>query len=145
MSLYIPTVNTRELPQTTSILTQYLPSVLASTCFNDEKLPFALEVKSTEIGHLFEHILLEYLCYFKLSQGYTNAEYSGVTKWNWERDPWGVFHIIINTGWDDTEIFSSAVQQSIILLQLILRQAQSSDLPILPSQPISPVFEQLEA
>lgn len=145
MSLLIPTVNTKEVPHTVELLTQYLPSVLNSTCFNDDQLPFAVEAQSTEIGHLFEHILLEYLCYFKLLKGYTNAEYSGVTKWNWERDPWGVFHITINTGYDDWEIFSQATQQSIVLLEMILCSSHASSLQVVPMLPISPTFDQVEA
>lgn len=141
MALYIPTVSTRHIPQTIDILKSYVPTVLDSLCFNDEKLPFSLEVKSTEIGHLFEHVLLEYLCYFKLLTGYTDAEYSGVTSWNWQRDPYGVFHITINTGWEDAEILSQALSQSILLLQHVLSHAMPTPLN-LPFEPLSPLFDQ---
>jgi len=146
MALFIPTVSTKDLSSTIPVLERFLPSVLDSTCFNDEKLPFALEVRSTEIGHLFEHILLEYLCYFKLQNGFTNAEYSGVTRWDWGRDPFGVFHITINTGNEDAEIISQAMKQSILLLQMILNEAKKTTLPYFVQQtvPLSPVFEGLD-
>src|SRR5258706_436221 len=80
MKLNTPIVNTRELPETYQLLETDLPSILRSQCFNELHLPFASEVKSTEIGHLFEHILLEYLCISKLEQGISNrASYSGNT------------------------------------------------------------------
>ena len=146
MALFIPTVSTKDISSTIPVLESYLPSVLHSTCFNDEKLPFALEVRSTEIGHLFEHILLEYLCYFKLQNGFSNAEYSGVTRWDWGQDPYGVFHITINTGSEDAEIIAQAMQQSILLLQMILHEAKKTTLPYFIEQtvPLSPVFESLE-
>lgn len=147
MALFIPTVCTKDIPSTIPVLEDYLPSVLHSTCFNDAQLPFALEVRSTEIGHLFEHILLEYLCYFKLQKGHNNAEYSGVTRWDWGRDPFGVFHITINTGSQDTEIISQAMQQSILLLQMILHEAKDASIPYLVNQtlPLSPVFKGLDS
>jgi len=148
MALQIPIVNTKDITDTASILQMYLPSVLYSTCFNDDKLPFAVEVQATEIGHLFEHILLEYLCYFKLLTGEKSAEYSGVTKWNWEKDPWGVFNITINAGLDEFEIFAQAMQQTILLTQYILNEYNPNSLA-LPTQflegpSVQPVFDQLE-
>ena len=144
MALFVPTVNTKEIPHTLETLTRYLPSVLHSTCFNDEKLPFAIEVRSTEIGHLFEHVLLEYLCYFKLLTGHSSAEYSGVTNWNWKKDPWGLFRITIDAGVEDEEIFTKAIEQSIMLLKILLRDQVPSSLPLIPSLPISPTFSHLD-
>lgn len=144
MSLHIPTVNTESIPETSDILSRYLPSVLESACFNDQHLPFSQEVYSTEIGHLFEHILLEYLCHYKLSKGHHDAEYSGVTQWDWKREPWGVFNITINTGFDDQDIIAESVDQSIKLLQIILctQKMYSSYYPGIQNQlPLSPRFE----
>jgi hypothetical protein len=58
-------VHTGHIPFIEDLLKKYLPTVLLTQCYNDEQLPFAQEVKDTEIGHLFEHILLEYLCQLK--------------------------------------------------------------------------------
>jgi len=149
MALANHVVNTKDIPSTISLLESYLPSVLYSTCFNDSGLPFAVEAQSTEIGHLFEHILLEYLCYFKLLEGVRSAEYSGVTQWNWEHDPWGVFHITINTGCADSEIFKKAMHQSILLLQIILNGSDPTSIPLPihldPERPVSPLFERLDS
>src|ERR1700761_2246371 len=62
MDLLYNQINTKEIPFITDLLQKNLPSVLQTTCYNDLDLPFHVEVKNTEIGHLFEHILLEYLC-----------------------------------------------------------------------------------
>jgi hypothetical protein len=121
MKLFTPTVNTKDIPWTFPLLQKNLPAVLQSMCFNEEKLPFAIEVRRTEIGHLFEHILLEYLCEEKLLKGCNEAMFSGRTKWNWERDPWGMFHITIKMPLSDTDIFSPALEKSIRLLKTIIR------------------------
>ena len=120
MKLLTPTVNTRDIPWTYSFLKKNLPSVLASKCFNEENLPFAIEVRRTEIGHLFEHILLEYLCEEKLMKGYSSAVFSGNTKWNWSRDPWGMFHIYVSMRRSDSDIFPQALEKSITLLKRII-------------------------
>lgn len=135
MKLLIPTVNTKDMPWTYPMLEKYLPSALRSTCFNEEKLPFAVEVRRTEIGHLFEHILLEYLCQEKLLKGYDKAIFSGNTQWNWRRDPRGMFHIYINLHYSDADIFPEALEKSIALAKMILRnEAEQSynPYPLLP-------------
>lgn len=113
-------INTADIPYTFDVLQSFLPSVLTTECFNDQGLPFSQEVKKTEIGHLFEHILLEYMCQFKINKGYKSAVYAGRTKWNWERDPKGVFHIRINCTLKDSDIFPLALGKSITLLKIIL-------------------------
>ncbi len=121
MKVFTSTVNTREIPWTYAFLKQSLPSILHSTCYNDEKIPFSVEVTRTELGHLFEHILLEYLCREKLRKGCEEAVFSGRTNWNWEREPFGLFHIIIDMGADDHDIFPQALQKTILLTkQLVL-------------------------
>jgi hypothetical protein len=125
MKLLIPTVNTKDIPWTYLSLQKNLPSILTSTCFNEEKLPFAIEVRQTEIGHLFEHILLEFLCQEKLLKGNCNeAIFSGNTKWNWERDPWGMFHIYIKIHRSDNDIFPRALEKSVGLLKKIIQNEQ---------------------
>lgn len=117
-------INTADIPSTGDILENFLPSVLNTECFNDQNLPFSLEVKRTEIGHLFEHIILEYMCQLKINKGHKSAAYTGRTKWNWERDPRGVFHIRINCTLKDADIFPLALEKSITLIKIILRHDQ---------------------
>lgn len=113
-------INTQELPHTKTFLKKELPTVLYSECFNDENLPFAKEVTKTEIGHLFEHILLEYLCSEKLTAGYQEATFTGRTHWNWKKEARGVFHITIDTGKENEQFFQLAVEKSIKLLQNVM-------------------------
>lgn len=124
MRLFTSIVNTKDIPYTLPTLKKILPSILRAECFNDKKLPFFKEVRKTEIGHLFEHILLEYLCISKISLGIQSACFEGHTHWNWEVEPKGTFHIYINTGYKDGEIFFGALKKSVELLSIILRDYQ---------------------
>src|SRR5579871_6993452 len=101
MKAFTKYVTTKEIPQTYHILKQELPHVLSSRCFNDQQLPFSEEVKATELGHLLEHILLQYLCQEKVAFGFEEATYNGITKWNWKRYPYGTFTITIDSGYED--------------------------------------------
>lgn len=124
MALKQDIFNTRELPQTYACLQRSLPSVLQSTCYNEDNYPFQTEVLHTEIGHLFEHILIENLCLLKLAQEYKSVEYSGVTKWNWIVYPKGSFHITISAGQTDRNIFAEAMGKSIALVTTIINSSQ---------------------
>lgn len=120
MSLFIPQVNTVDFPNTFSILQKMLPSVLKTECFNDDNNPFFEEVRHTEVGHLFEHILLDYLCMLKIMKGFSSATYSGRTSWNWKKDAYGTFHIAIGAGQREQEIFMEALKKTIDLIHMIL-------------------------
>lgn len=126
MQLLNNRVNTSDIPLVVDLLNQHLPNVLLTQCFNEEDLPFDVEVKNTEIGHLFEHILLEYLCQLKIGKGSVNASYSGRTSWNWVRDPMGTFHIRLSCGIKDADILPLAVEKTISLMKVLLQE----DLPI---------------
>lgn len=132
MRMNIPQVNTIDFPQTRNILQLYLPTILKSTCYNDDNLPFSVEVSRTEIGHLFEHMLLEFLCILKIENGHQRAVYEGVTDWNWVREPRGTFHITIKASSKDLEMLSEAMNRTIILINAILSQEEniSINLPI---------------
>src|SRR5262249_29868825 len=95
MDMLYNQINTEEIPSVIELLQENLPTVLTTMCYNDLGLPFSDEVRNTEIGHLFEHILLEYLVQQKIAKGARQATYAGRTKWNWNRDPMGRFHIIL--------------------------------------------------
>lgn len=118
--------STNSFPQTASILQEYYPAVLRSDCFNDHNLPFYIEVQNTEIGHLFEHILLTYLCELKIASGEEDVMYNGVTKWNWKRDKKGVFHIKVDAGDKDKDILPHALNKSIQLLTRIMTSSLNS-------------------
>ena len=124
MDLLYKQLNTEEIPSIVSLLEANLPSVLATTCYNDNNLPFNEEVQNTEIGHLFEHILLEYLCQHKLAKGARRATYAGRTKWNWHRDPMGRFHIHLNCGKKDSDILPLALEKTVALMKVLLSYNQ---------------------
>ncbi|GEM_PF-1137264 len=117
-------INTAEIPFIVDLLREYLPNVLLTQCFNEGNLPFTLEVRNTEIGHLFEHILLEYLCQLKIAKGFSEAEFSGRTRWNWIKDPRGKFHIRLNCGIEDADILPAAIEKTIELMKLLLQNNQ---------------------
>lgn len=122
-------INTADIPHTYQILKKLLPNVLTTECFNEQNLPFRQEVKNTEIGHLFEHILLEYMCQLKITRGYSSAVFAGRTRWNWERDPRGLFHISVNCPLRDHLILKDALHMSIALMRIILNFDKKSFMP----------------
>ena len=124
MDLLYNQLNTKEIPFIINLLEENLPSVLHTTCYNDFDLPFNEEVRHTEIGHLFEHILLEYLCQHKIKKGARQATYAGRTKWNWDREPMGRFHIHLNCGSKDADILPPALEQTVNLMKIILGYKQ---------------------
>jgi len=125
MQLHQDIVNTQNLPHTYAILQKTLPTILRATCFNEGNIPFCKEVRRTEIGHLFEHILLEYLCKEKLLAGAKRAMFEGVTDWNWEKEPYGSFHITIPFTEGDADFFPIALKKSMQLLNVILKPSIS--------------------
>jgi hypothetical protein len=126
MQLYGNKVNTSHIPFIVDLLKMNLPNVLLTKCFNDDDLPFSEEVKNTELGHLFEHILLEYLCQLKIAKGYNRASYAGRTRWNWMRDPKGKFHIHLNCGLKDSDILPLAIEKTVSLMKLVMLHEQHS-------------------
>jgi hypothetical protein len=118
-----PYLSTNLLPKTKNILKKTLPTVLLTECFNSEGLAFSKEVKNTEIAHLFEHILLEYLCLEKISQGFSSASFSGRTHWNWIKYPKGSFFITITIEKTDLKFLPISIEKSINLLEKILNSA----------------------
>ena len=120
MDVHTRHINTKAFPIIAELLQEHLPSVFTTTCYNDLGLPFYEEVKNTEIGHLFEHILLEYLCQYKLAKGAKRATYIGRTTWNWLRDPFGRFYIHLTCGKKDKDILPLALEQTVGLTKILL-------------------------
>jgi hypothetical protein len=120
MSLFIPSVNTCDFPHTLFFLRNNFPSVLRTQCFNYKKISFDKEVVATELGHLFEHILLDQLCFHKMNSGLSRISYSGRTSWNWEKDKRGVFHIFINVKKKDNIFLDKALADTISLFERLI-------------------------
>lgn len=126
MNIHNGIYSTAALPQTVLLLQRDLPGIFSTDCFNNENLPFRLEVENTELAHLFEHILLENLCSGLVQCSDKKVVVNGVTTWNWKIEPMGTYHIQIDSGVMQKEIFSSALQKSTELFNQII----SSDFSI---------------
>jgi hypothetical protein len=119
-------LRTSSLPNTCEILAQKLPGVFKTKCFNEDELPFRKEARNTELGHLFEHILLEYLCEYKIRLGSRHASFCGETSWNWVKEKRGVFNITLSSTLADSHIFYLALEKSIKLLDFIIKNGKDN-------------------
>lgn len=122
-------VNTKSLPFTHSFLSDQFPSVLKTECFNDYNLPFDEEVKMTEIGHLFEHMVLDELCALEVKQGEKSVTHEGVTSWNWVIENEGVFHITIDSPFASDTFLHGAVKKAIDALEKLFEYHRFSGQP----------------
>lgn len=120
MFVKLPFYTTSHLPYTVAILQRELPCILKCQCFNRRNLPFIDEVRNTELAHLFEHIFLEYLCDLKYADSSEPLSYSGLTTWNWGRDPIGTFYIEINADTNDYQYVIPAIERTNQLMMHIL-------------------------
>ena len=109
---------TTQIPQTSQLLEQYLPQIFSCSCFNDANIPFSQELQQTELGHLLEHILLEFLCKEKLSHGATSAVFDGVTKWYVDTPQ--EFEIFISKDKYDLPLFAQALKRSLFVFDKII-------------------------
>lgn len=117
IQLHSPIVTTRYYPQTVGLLDEHVPTIFQGKCFNYNSVPFRTEAEDTEIPHLFEHILLEFLFLDDSTETYT-----GKTYWNWDTDPSGLFRISINHGVSKEKSILTALDKSLQLLEQICRQ-----------------------
>jgi hypothetical protein len=120
MRMLTPIFYSGEIPQTVRMLRDNLPSVLRCQCFNSAGFPFRHEVKDTEMGHLFEHLIIEFMCQEKLNSGARSATFSAVTFWNWNHDPRGTFHIEIEAKPSDFKFFYPSLKSATALLNKII-------------------------
>jgi hypothetical protein len=128
MQFFNDAISTRQLPHTLHLLQQHAPRVLKTKCFNPLNLSFRKEVVNTELGHLFEHILLSYLCEETIEAGASCALYDGVTYWNWERYPKGNFKIVIGQKLNKS-ILQRALVRSVRLTELLFTQRETEKVP----------------
>jgi len=115
---------TKYFPHAVKLLKQLAPKVLHTTCFNEDNLPFCEEVKSTELGHLYEHILLEVLVRLKTVRFRQNATYQGVTSWNWYKDEPGTFQIEVDIGESEKFLLFQAILETNRIVDLILENGK---------------------
>lgn len=121
MQVNVSFVNTCDIPATYEFLRENYPSVLRTQCFNENNLPFSTEVINTEIGHLFEHILIDKLCSLKIKQGAKSAVINGTTSWNWKKNLYGSFEIWIDVGRNDLELLIEGLKTTIELTKKLMQ------------------------
>lgn len=120
MNFFIQSVNTRDFPHTKDFFKKNFPSVLRTQCFNYKNFSFDKEIEATELGHLFEHILLDQLCFKKMNLGLNSVSYSGRTSWNWRKEKKGIFHIFVNAKEKDKIFLDMALKDTINLFERLL-------------------------
>jgi len=120
---------TKHLPHTHKILASEIPSIFSSKCYNPQGLTFEHEVRNTEIGHLYEHILLELIADEKRLTTKNIGKIKGVTEWNWIDEPRGTFHIHLTVGEKDKEILKRTIHKANNIMNDIIAPTTSiSDL-----------------
>ena len=82
--------STKHAPHVPKLLFKLFPHLARHRCENDHGLSFRRECQSTEIPHLFEHLIIEL-------QGQVRrcGVLKGETQWNWRVDPKGRFHVYV--------------------------------------------------
>lgn len=120
MQIHGSIINTCEIPHTLTFLQKHSPGVLNTQCFNEKNLPFSTEVMQTEIGHLFEHILIDNLCALKIKAGASSAIYNGLTSWNWRKNPYGTFQIWIDIDKKDFRLLIEGLKITINLTKKLM-------------------------
>jgi hypothetical protein len=63
---------------------------------------------------------LEFLCNYKLKEGFKSVSFAGETYWDWKSEPRGLFNIIVSASFKEKKVFYSALFESIKLFNLIL-------------------------
>lgn len=82
---------TRQAPHIPKLLFKLLPHLARHRCENDNGLSFKRECRSTEIPHLFEHLIIELQ-----GQAQRSGLLRGETQWNWKVDPKGRFNVYVD-------------------------------------------------
>lgn len=81
---------TKHAPHIPKLLFKLFPHLARHRCENEHGWSFRRECQSTEIPHLFEHLIIEL-------QGQVRGcgTLKGETQWNWRVDPKGRFHVYV--------------------------------------------------
>jgi len=83
--------STRHAPHIPSLLFKLFPHLARHKCENDNGYTFRRECQSTEIPHLFEHLIIELQ-----GKAHPSGVLKGETQWNWRVDPKGRFHVYVD-------------------------------------------------
>ena len=83
--------STEHAPHIPRLLFKLFPHLAKHRCDNDNGYTFRKESRSTEIPHLFEHLIIELQ-----GQVQKSRILKGETQWNWRIDPRGRFHVYVD-------------------------------------------------
>lgn len=83
--------STKHAPHIPKLLFKLFPHLSMHRCDNDAGYSFRRECRSTEIPHLFEHLIIELQ-----GQVRQSGTLKGETQWNWRVDPKGRFHVYVD-------------------------------------------------
>ncbi len=83
--------STKHAPHIPKLLFKLFPHLSTHRCDNDKGFTFRQECRSTEIPHLFEHLIIELQ-----GQVHGCGCLRGETQWNWRVDPKGRFHVYVD-------------------------------------------------
>ena len=111
--------STSQYPHIASFLATHLASIFENKCYNDDNLPFAEEVKNTEMGHFFEHVLLEHLCMEKINAGYPRAHYDGRTYWDTQKHD-GTFLVRVTCPESEHDLLEKALHKTHQLMNQLI-------------------------
>ena len=83
--------STRHSPHIPGLLFKLFPHLAKHRCENENGYTFKRECQSTEIPHLFEHLIIELQ-----GKAHPTGVLKGETQWNWRVDPKGRFHVYVD-------------------------------------------------
>ena len=83
--------STEHAPHIPKLLFRLFPHLSYHHCHNEKGFSFRRESRSTEIPHLFEHLIIELQ-----GQVQKSGSLKGETQWNWRVDPKGRFHVYVD-------------------------------------------------
>ncbi len=83
--------STKHAPHIPKLLFKLFPHLARHRCENENGFSFRRECQSTEIPHLFEHLIIELQ-----GQVQKSGVLKGETQWNWRVDPKGRFHVYVD-------------------------------------------------
>ena len=83
--------STQHAPHIPKLLFKLFPHLARHRCENENGYTFRRECQSTEIPHLFEHLIIELQ-----GQVQRSGVLKGETQWNWRVDPKGRFHVYVD-------------------------------------------------
>ncbi len=117
--------STSKFPQLMEDLRILLPEIMVAQCDNPNNTPFCEEMKETQTAHLFEHMILEYLCKLRLRSGSSEASYEGRTFWDTTKAPGENSMIAISRQGESQLVFEEAVTLSMQLLTQLIKNTGS--------------------